>query len=191
MNLEKVLGYLKLNEQSQKAGGPPLVSQRTIMEEAGVLDWREEMDRINRQMSVYDETEPTKDALGPYPMEGLPPKEEPTFSKNTFAGTFGVKLEDSADKRLGCFFLHRLEDESGVSGTGLVAVGVQFPSGHCVLEWVVPPRTMGWYERIEDVVAVHGHHGKTGVMWMRPDFNVTALGEELGVPRRGSEYTPS
>ena len=64
------------------------------------------------------------------------------------------------------FILNRLEDESGVSGTGLVAVGVMFPSGHCVLEWLVPPRTMGWYENPDDIVAVHGHNGKTMMLWL-------------------------
>ncbi len=63
------------------------------------------------------------------------------------------------------FIVNRLEDESGVSGTGVVAVGVQWPTGKCTIEWVVPPHT-GMYDRIEDVVEIHGHGGKTVVMWM-------------------------
>ena len=34
------------------------------------------------------------------------------------------------------FRLVREEDESGVSGTGVVAVGVEFPSGAVVFEWL-------------------------------------------------------
>jgi len=69
-------------------------------------------------------------------------------------------------KRVGVirtFILNRLEDESGVSGKGHVAIGVIFPSGRCVMEWLVHPYTMGWYTKIEDVIAVHGHNGKTEV----------------------------
>ena len=62
------------------------------------------------------------------------------------------------------FELWRDEDASGVSGTGKVAAGAMFPSGRCVLEWLMPPYTMGWYEKIEDVEAIHGHDGKTQVV---------------------------
>jgi hypothetical protein len=34
------------------------------------------------------------------------------------------------------FQLIRYEDESGVSGTGVVAVGVEFPSGYVQMEWL-------------------------------------------------------
>ena len=74
-----------------------------------------------------------------------------------------VPLRPDAKSRL--FFLMRLEDESGVSGLGNVAVGVQFPSGNCVIEWLVEPHTHGWYDNVEDVVRVHGHGGKTIVCW--------------------------
>lgn len=61
------------------------------------------------------------------------------------------------------FYLFRHEDESGVSGTGVVALGVQLPTGRCILEWTVAPHTMGFYESLEDVTLVHGHDGKTEV----------------------------
>ncbi len=64
------------------------------------------------------------------------------------------------------FIVHRLEDESGVSGTGVVAVGVQWPTGKCTIEWIVEPHTQGMYDSIEDVIKIHGHNGKTVVMWM-------------------------
>ena len=63
------------------------------------------------------------------------------------------------------FALLRHEDESGVSGVGIVAVGVEFPSGTCVIEWVVQPATHGWYGSIAEVEQVHGHGGKTEVIW--------------------------
>jgi hypothetical protein len=65
------------------------------------------------------------------------------------------------------FQLWRDVDESGVSGTGRVAVGVYFPATeHCVLEWLVKPHTMGIYNSLADLIKVHGHGGKTRVIWL-------------------------
>lgn len=61
------------------------------------------------------------------------------------------------------FILMRKEDESGISGTGIVAVGIIFPSGMCVMEWTTLVRSMGTYHSIADVESIHGHHGKTEV----------------------------
>lgn len=66
------------------------------------------------------------------------------------------------------FYLERTEDESGVSGTGVVAVGVELPSKRCLLEWiskVTPASSLGIYDNIDDVEAVHGHDGRTKVVW--------------------------
>jgi hypothetical protein len=64
------------------------------------------------------------------------------------------------------FYLHRLEDESGVSGTGIVAVGVEFPSGRCVMEWVskkTDAHSLGIYDDMDELKKIHGHDGKTRV----------------------------
>lgn len=59
------------------------------------------------------------------------------------------------------FYLKRNEDESGVSGTGIVAVGVILPSGHCVLEWLTFTSSIAIYKSINDLIEIHGHNGKT------------------------------
>lgn len=64
------------------------------------------------------------------------------------------------------FALQRVEDETGISGTGYVAVGVMFPSGQCFMEWNTPVRSRGHYMSIADVEAIHGHGGKTRVIWV-------------------------
>jgi hypothetical protein len=76
------------------------------------------------------------------------------------------------------FLLERQADESGVSGTGVVAAGVQFHDGNCVLKWYVSGETMGIYHNgiwqdtgedvtgIEKVERIHGHNGKTKVVWI-------------------------
>jgi hypothetical protein len=71
------------------------------------------------------------------------------------------------------FYLKRIEDESGVSGTGIVAIGVVLPSGQCVLEWLTFTSSIAIYKNIEAVEEIHGHHGKTLVVLGDPDDKTT------------------
>ena len=66
------------------------------------------------------------------------------------------------------FHFERDEDASG-SGTGHVAEGVVSTTGKAVVFWLVTPFTMGVYNALEDVVAVHGHEGKTRVVFDDPE----------------------
>jgi hypothetical protein len=66
------------------------------------------------------------------------------------------------------FYLQRNEDESGVSGTGVVARGVVLPSGFCVLEWQTATSSVALYKSLVDLEAIHGHHGKTKVVLGTP-----------------------
>ena len=59
------------------------------------------------------------------------------------------------------FYLLRIEDETGISGTGLVARGCVFPSGVVVLEWQTFHSSICIYKNISDVESIHGHNGKT------------------------------
>ena len=63
------------------------------------------------------------------------------------------------------FKLFRVQDPSGVSGTGFVAEGVQFTSGKCVLAWTTDVQSIAVYDSMADLVAIHGHDGKTRVHW--------------------------
>jgi len=67
------------------------------------------------------------------------------------------------------FRLLRDEDKSGVSGIGLVAVGAVFPSGKVVVEWLGPHSTFGIYNNLTDVERIHGHGGKTRVVFVTQD----------------------
>lgn len=64
------------------------------------------------------------------------------------------------------FVLDRKEDETGISGIGIVAEGVQFTSGRCALTWLTPYSSVAVYDSIEDVESVHGHKGKTVIVWI-------------------------
>ena len=63
------------------------------------------------------------------------------------------------------FILLRVEDESGVSGTGKVAEGCQFSNGLCALTWCKDLTSMTWCTSIEDVEAIHSHGGRTRIYW--------------------------
>lgn len=63
------------------------------------------------------------------------------------------------------FELHRIEDETGVSGTGIVAQGCVFDDGWVVMRWVNEPHTTTLFESIQDVEHIHGHHGKTQILY--------------------------
>lgn len=73
------------------------------------------------------------------------------------------------------FYLKRVEDESGVSGTGRVAQGFVFDNGKVAVTWLSEHPTVTIYDNIGEVHAIHGHGGKTEVV-MEPDFK-KAFGE--------------
>lgn len=64
------------------------------------------------------------------------------------------------------FSLYRWDDISGVSGTGTVAYGIQFPDGHCAVRWNSGHASTNSYDCIEDIETTHGHRGATEVKWI-------------------------
>lgn len=64
------------------------------------------------------------------------------------------------------FHLQRDADESGVSGTGCVAEGVVFSSGVAVLVWTVIAASVAIYPSVKALERVHGHNGKTRIIWL-------------------------
>ena len=63
------------------------------------------------------------------------------------------------------FHLERDEDESGVSGTGIVAEGVVFTDGTAVLRWRTKPyASTAVYASLAELEHIHGHGGKTRVV---------------------------
>ena len=54
------------------------------------------------------------------------------------------------------FKLNRKRDISGISGTGIIAEGVEFSDGQVVMSW------LGKYHSME----IHGHGGATELVWL-------------------------
>jgi hypothetical protein len=64
------------------------------------------------------------------------------------------------------FQLHRDEDETGVSGVGVVAEGVLFTDGVAAIRWLTEPTSTAIYRSIADVEHIHGHQGKTRIVFL-------------------------
>lgn len=67
------------------------------------------------------------------------------------------------------FVLQRREDSSGVSGLGVVAEGIAFSDGTAVRHWLTAGGSTAVYHSAERVVDVHGHDGRTELLWLDLD----------------------
>ena len=65
------------------------------------------------------------------------------------------------------FVLNRVEDKGGVSGTGIVAEGVVFSNGKCVLSWLTQHTSIAVYDDLKTLKAIHGHAGATKLKWLK------------------------
>lgn len=64
------------------------------------------------------------------------------------------------------FFLMRKQDVNGISGTGIVARGVIFPKdGKVAMEWESKYDTISIFSSIDEVIQIHGHEGRTVLMF--------------------------
>ena len=64
------------------------------------------------------------------------------------------------------FELHREQDVTGVSGTGVVVEGVEFSDGRCAYRWLSEYATTVLADSMAVVEKVHGHDGRTTVVWL-------------------------
>lgn len=83
--------------------------------------------------------------------------------------TYGIPaLASEAGARVGAgrlFELHRDEDETGVSGTGVVAEGVVFGDGKVALRWKTATASTTLFDDVAQMLEVHGHDGKTRLVY--------------------------
>jgi hypothetical protein len=63
------------------------------------------------------------------------------------------------------FKLNRQEDETGISGVGTVAEGIEFSNGMCALCWLTAMHSVAIYPNIRQLEAIHGHNGRTFVAY--------------------------
>jgi hypothetical protein len=94
-----------------------------------------------------------------------PYKEETSGLHRRLQGIY-IPSAETIREDMNLFRLVRDEDESGVSGTGHVADGVEFHNGKCAVSWRTEHTTITIYEDIQTVEAIHGHGGKTRIEWL-------------------------
>lgn len=83
------------------------------------------------------------------------------------------------------FTIHRTEDPSGVSGTGVVAEGWESSDGKTVvLKWLSETPSVCIYEDVRHVELIHGHGGKTVIVWDSP----TQYTPTIPPPDESSKY---
>lgn len=83
------------------------------------------------------------------------------------------------------FKLIRREDLTGTSGTGHVASGRVMDSGRTIVSWVVDAKMADGsmrcidsktiFTKWEDAILLHGHSGRTALVWDETQEEVTDL----------------
>jgi Ca2+-binding RTX toxin-like protein len=76
------------------------------------------------------------------------------------------------------FHFERIIDVSGTSGCGVVAEGVIFSDGKVALEWFGKHSSTNLYNNLSDVEYIHGHEGKTKIVFDDPEDKCVQKKEE-------------
>lgn len=66
------------------------------------------------------------------------------------------------------FYLLRHADINGLSGTGVVAVGVVYPNGRAHMQWVSFKTSFEMHDSVENLIDIHGHNGATQLIYGDP-----------------------
>lgn len=66
------------------------------------------------------------------------------------------------------FYLIRHSDVNGLSGTGIVAVGVVYPNGKAHMQWISFKSSFEMHDSVESLIDIHGHSGATELIWGDP-----------------------
>ena len=74
-------------------------------------------------------------------------------------------MRDAETRR---FWLQRDADITGISGTGIVATGVEFADGQVAVKWLGQWSSLVIWPDIEALIHVNGHGGKTRIVWLDP-----------------------
>lgn len=64
------------------------------------------------------------------------------------------------------FALHRIQDVTGVSGEGIVAFGSEYGDGRVTTRWRGDAKSFGIWDTLAEAMAIHGHDGRTEVVWL-------------------------
>jgi hypothetical protein len=85
------------------------------------------------------------------------------------------------------FLLYRHEDETGNTGTGVVAWGCEFPNGKVAITWALEVSSCTWFDDLEHVERIHGHGGKTRLVFADFAIDFAELDRLLAEPAPDDE----
>ncbi|GIG61826.1 hypothetical protein Lfu02_61980 [Longispora fulva] len=77
------------------------------------------------------------------------------------------------------FALRRWQDDTGVSGLGIVAYGVAWPDDKVVMRWLGTTTGVAQvcvFDSLDDLMRIHGHGGRSEIVWVDP-YTVASSGE--------------
>ena len=57
-------------------------------------------------------------------------------------------------------------DPDKISGTGVIASGVVFEDGRVAMRWMTQHKSTAIYDSIDELLAIHGHGGKTVIKYV-------------------------
>jgi len=86
-----------------------------------------------------------------------------------------------APRGIRAFTVFRKNDESGISGEGVVIEGVELATGQCVIHWLYPPPKGGIaiFESMDDFIKVHvGPHPANSTIITFQDGEQTTFGRD-------------
>lgn len=69
------------------------------------------------------------------------------------------------------FYLLRHTDGTGLSGTGIIAVGVVWPDGQAHMQWISFKKSFEMHDSVENLIDIHGHNGATELIYGNPPCN--------------------
>ena len=89
-----------------------------------------------------------------------------------------------APRGIQSFTVFRTDDETGVSGEGIVIEGVRLATGQCIIHWLYPPPRGGIaiFESMDDFIKVHiGPHPSNNTIITFQDGEQLKFGEKNNV----------
>ncbi|MEE4540970.1 hypothetical protein V2S66_03180 [Streptomyces sp. V4-01] len=84
------------------------------------------------------------------------------------------------------FYLHRAHDTTGVSGTGRIADGIEWPDGTVTIRWRGDRPSVVHWAALADAEHVHGHGGRTYVVWLDLEQSTQGARERAEAERDGA-----
>lgn len=89
------------------------------------------------------------------------------------------------------FQIHRDVDVSGVSGTGIVAEGVQFATGKVAVHWLGDYPSIATWDSIDHAEHIHGHAGMSRFVWLDDESGLMTMVAKNAPPYRVNRFLQS